>query len=147
MLVCGREASRTKPRRLRSGLLTRGKAVHMHRHRSVLSVTAPQASDSTNPGEFVESLSRCYTRENPCRVSRDSKVRQRVFAWRGVCQSKCKPPPRAAVTVTSDKVSKADLRASAAAAVAVSPAAATVFPILLQRTTTESLIPEKELLG
>lgn len=51
------------------------------------------------------------------------------------------------MTMTSDKVSKADLRASAAAAVAVSSAAATVFPTLLQRTTTESWIPEKELLG
>lgn len=49
--------------------------------------------------------------------------------------------------MTSDKVSKADLRASAAAVVAVSPAAATAFPTLLQRTTTESLLPEKELLG
>lgn len=106
----------------------------MHLRRSVLSVTAPQ----------TESLSRCYTHENTCRVSRDSKIRQREFAWRGVCQSKCKSPPRA---VTSDKVSKADLRASAAAVVAVSPAAATVFPTLLLRTTTESLLPEKELLG
>lgn len=51
------------------------------------------------------------------------------------------------MTVTSDQLSKADLRASAAAAVAVSPAAATVFPTLLQRTATESWIPEKELLG
>lgn len=99
----------------------RGKAVRMHRSRSVLSVTAPQA----------ESLSRCYTHENTCRVSRGSKIRQREFAWRGVCQSKCKSPPRA-VTVTSDKVSKADLRASAAAVVAVSPAAASV-----SYTTTE----------
>lgn len=49
--------------------------------------------------------------------------------------------------MTSDKVSKADLRASAATAAAVSSAAATVFPTLLQRTTTESWIPEKELLG
>lgn len=52
------------------------------------------------------------------------------------------------MTMTSDKVSKADLRASAATAAAVSSAAAaTVFPTLLQRTTTESWIPEKELLG
>lgn len=105
------------------------------------------ASDSTNHEEFAESLARCYTSENTCRVSRDSKVRQRVFAWRGVFQSKCKFPLGAAVTVTSDKVSKADLRASAAAVAAVSSAAATVFPTLLQRTTTESWIPEKELLG
>lgn len=86
------------------------------------------ASDSTNPEEFAGLLSRCYNRESTCRVSRDSKVRQRVFAWRGVFQSKCKSPPGAAVTVTSNKVPKADLRASAAATVAVSPAAATMFP-------------------